>query len=296
MLKRCLVIGGLSYDTKPQTPYAEGLAELIPEAEFKEVRFDHLVFYIAPGIFSIKDARTGEELSEYDLVFFRGRVRRSSQLAYVVSRYCEINGLPFLNDYSGYRPTSKLSQAVTFYEQQVPFLDTYFSLNREYLQAALEPAVSYPFILKDNYGAHGNHNYLVKDQAQLDAILTENADMEFIAQPFCANDGDYRVLVVGGREPLQIWRQAGEGSHLNNTSQGGQASLVNELPAETIAQAQAVAASLKMSLAGVDILKNSDDGLLYFLEINSQPQILTGAFVPEKMAEIRQLLNGYLNK
>jgi glutathione synthase/RimK-type ligase-like ATP-grasp enzyme len=295
MKKRVLILGGLEADHSPQTEYAGQFAHLMPDYEFTEVRFDHLAFYISGDRFSVTNSHSKEELSAFDLVVFRGKIRRSSPLAYVVSRYCSVTGTPFFNDYSNYRPSSKLAQAVLFYEEKVPFIETCYSSNPEILKQQISREFTYPIILKDNYGSHGFDNYLVANEAEFDDITARNPDIQFIAQRYYANSGDYRVLVAGDLPPLQIWRQAADSSHLNNTSQGGEASLTDDLPGEIIAEAQRLAAKLKMSIAGVDLIKSSETGELYFLEVNSQPQLLTGAFLDEKAAMLQNFFGRRLN-
>lgn len=295
-MKRALILGGLQSDTNPQTEYAAKFSLLMPDCYFREVRFDHLVFSISTDKFSIVDARSGEELSAFDLIIFRGKIRKSSGLAYVVSHYCDNTGTNFFNDYSNYRPSSKLAQAVLFYELKVPFIETYYSANPAYLKDIVGKELTYPIILKDSYGSHGFNNYLVANEKEFDDITVKNPEIQFIAQRFYANSGDYRVLVVGDLQPLQIWRQATGDSHLNNTSQGGTGTLVDELSASVIEDAKRVADKLKMSVAGVDLLKSSDSGNLLFLEVNSQPQLLSGAFVEEKAEILSQYISQQLSQ
>jgi glutathione synthase/RimK-type ligase-like ATP-grasp enzyme len=97
-------------------------------------------------------------------------------------------------------------------------------------------------------------------------------------------------LIIGNDDPLVIKRTAAEGTHLNNTSQGGSAELMAELPEEVISFAKKIASELKMTIAGVDALQNKDTSEYFFLEVNSQPQLVTGAFVPEKIERLKQFL------
>jgi glutathione synthase/RimK-type ligase-like ATP-grasp enzyme len=292
--KKVLILGGLATDITPHTPYGAGFAAVMPDYEFTEARFDHLTFRITPDRFSIVNGNDDIELSSYGLIIFRGKIRKSSGLAYVVSRYCLSTQTPFFNDYSNYRPSSKLAQAVLFYEQRVPFVETYYSAGREKLIALCNNELSYPFILKDSFGAHGKNNFLVKDEAELHSALNDNPAVDFIAQKYLPNVGDYRVLVIGDLPPLQIWRSAVSGSHLNNTSQGGSGTLVKQLTPELLQSAQQIAKRLKMSVSGVDVLKSSETGEHYFLEVNSQPQLLTGAVVGEKMTMFKSYLENLL--
>jgi glutathione synthase/RimK-type ligase-like ATP-grasp enzyme len=122
----------------------------------------------------------------------------------------------------------------------------------------------------------------------------EKTDAEMLAQRYHPNDGDYRVLIMDGREPLVIKRTAAGGSHLNNTSQGGSAEL-DELPVGLLEQSKSLAKELKMTVAGVDILRDKQTGEMLFLEVNSQPQLLTGAFVDKKKKLFGDLLGSILD-
>ncbi len=294
-MKKVLVLGGISTDRGLQTDYSNGFKAFMSEYEFVEARFDHLVFAIGPGKFSITDGRDGKELSDYDMVIMRGKIRRSTNLAYVVSYYLEDKKVSFFNDYSQYRPSSKLAQAMLFYRLKLPFIETYSVTNPKLLVETVNKNLDYPIILKDSYGSHGQSNYLVDDEPELKKILHENPNIQFIAQAYHVNDCDYRVLVVGNQEPLVIKRTAASGSHLNNTSQGGRAELSSEIPAEFIEDSKKLAQELKMTLAGIDLLQDKNTSEMFFLEVNSQPQVLSGAFVKEKEQLLKKLINGLLN-
>ena len=114
-----------------------------------------------------------------------------------------------------------------------------------------------------------------------------------LAQKYHQNDSDYRVLVMGDLKPLVMKRTAASGSHLNNTSQGAKAELSN-LPKHLLEQSQSLAKELKMTIAGVDILKDKTTGEMLFLEINSQPQLLSGAYVSDKKKLFNDLLDSIL--
>jgi len=268
----------------------------MPDYEFKETRFDHLVFSISPEKFSITDGRDGSELSNSDLVLIRGKIRPNVGLAHIVSHYLAGSKTPFFNDYSQNRPSSsKLAQAMFFYQMRLPFIETYSSLNPDFLKSVINRRLNFPVILKDCFGSHGHNNYLVSTNEELDRILLENPKIQFAAQAYHPNDCDFRILIMGEQEPLVIKRTATQGSHLNNTSQGGSAELSSEVPQKYIDDAKKIASKLKMTLAGVDLILDSKTGEMLFLEINSQPQILSGAFTQEKEDRLSKLIGGLLN-
>jgi glutathione synthase/RimK-type ligase-like ATP-grasp enzyme len=132
---------------------------------------------------------------------------------------------------------------------------------------------------------------LVRTHEELEKILAHSPNIKFIAQSYFPNKCDYRILCAGDSE-LVIRRTAVGNSHLNNTSQGGSAELVASefLPVKAIEEAHLIASSLKMSIAGVDLLYNEETQEYSFLEVNSQPQLKSGAFTKEK----QQLVSGFL--
>jgi glutathione synthase/RimK-type ligase-like ATP-grasp enzyme len=283
------IIGGTSTDTQPPTDYKSELCKFINDVEFDEIRLDYLLFEISKNSFEIYDWRNKNKLSQYDLILIRGVVKNHLDCAYAISRYAVINNIRIVNDFSMHASTSKFVQSIIFYELNVPFLPTLYSINNRYLLEATDSLFEWPVIIKDSYGAHGNNNYVVKNSEQYINIINNGSEIKYIAQSFCPNDCDYRVLLVGD-DYIIIKRTAANGSHLNNTSQGGTAELVNELPSHIIEKSKAIASKLKFYISGIDVLQNSETGEYYFLEVNSQPQLVSGAFVDEKM----KLLNKFI--
>jgi glutathione synthase/RimK-type ligase-like ATP-grasp enzyme len=142
----------------------------------------------------------------------------------------------------------------------------------------------FPCIMKATNGSHGNFNYKLQGSEEVERVLTEDEGKHtFVLQRFMPNDCDFRILVAGN-EVMVIKRSALGDSHLNNTSKGGDAELVDpaSLPAAIIAQARDIVQKIGMTVAGVDVLYDQSTGNYSFLEVNSQPQLMTGAFVDEK--------------
>src|SRR5438552_693814 len=73
---------------------------------------DDLVFDIFPKRFSVFDKVNNNELSEYKLIIFRGKLRNDSDVVFAISHYARLYGIHYFNDYQTVRSTSKLSQAV----------------------------------------------------------------------------------------------------------------------------------------------------------------------------------------
>ena len=272
--------------------YASFFAEAADATDITVVPacFNDLIFDISDEKIVITDTANNCDLSDYDAIVLRGKVRAFADVAYAVSIAAKLLGIRQLGSYELYRQPSKLAQALTMYQRKLPAIHTIYANSLIDAKPYAEKSLGWPMIVKASFASHGNLNFLVKSSEEYDKIAAEHDDHSFILQEYIKNNGDYRVLVLG-LEHLIIHRKAVVGSHLNNTSQGADATLVEpkDFPIEILNQSHAFAESLNMDIAGVDVLE-SDDGKMYFLEINSQPQLTDGAFVPEKQA----LLGVYL--
>lgn len=259
------------------------------------MEFDNLNVHIAPDKFTITDSASGIDIKDFDLVIVREYTGFYLDLAFVVSKYFELNNVKYFNNiYLRYRPVSKLAQAAIFYELKLPFPETSFSIKPNLL-AGLADSVGFPLILKAAQASHGDNNFLVKSSEELGRLLTSNPGVKFVAQKYIPNDGDYRLLLINRQPGLQILRRAQDGSHLNNTSKGGLASVVADLPNAALEGARKLVEHMDVDLAGVDILLDADKNP-YFLEINFQPQIISGALVEEKLVKIKQLFDNQLGE
>jgi len=145
---------------------------------------------------------------------------------------------------------------------------------KEVLKAIDSGELRYPFIQKPNLGSKGNNVFLFKTEEQFLAQPKEVKIKDQVYQNFIRNNGDYRVLILGGRVLGVMKRTAVEGSFLNNVSKGGKAERVQdeEIISEVSSIARSVAATLDLNYCGVDVIKNEDTGEYHFLEVNTAPQ------------------------
>ena len=110
--------------------------------------------------------------------------------------------------------------------------------------------------------------------------------MEFVGQSFIANSGDLRVLVINKSIKLIIGRtRKDDTTHLNNTSQGADARLldISELSVEAQEMSLKAASVMGREIAGVDVMFEKDTEKPYILEVNASPQVGSGAFTDEKL-------------
>jgi len=265
------------------------------ESEVHAVHMDKLVFTVSEQGSSFVDGTTGMGVEEFDAVFIRGpKMRIHSAYAQYVSSICSALGKPCVNSYEIYYSGTKFAQVNLFAKLGIPFPKTEYSVNKQLLISRAAETLGYPYILKTNVGSHGDSNYLIKSEQDASEALAAEPNVDFLAQEFCPNDRDYRLLLVGD-DQLLFERSGSSDSHINNTSRGGEAThiLSDTLPAEIVQKARELAEYLGLHIAGVDIMPHLETGKLYFLEINSQPQLRTGALLDEKQQLIKNFLNTF---
>lgn|GEM_PF-1999978 len=223
----------------------------------------------------------GHELAEQCTTLHLRNMQKYPDYANALRLYTEARGLQLVNRADATYPyLGKVSQGFLFGQQGIATPALLSSPSNATLSAWLdERRVAYPLIIKHNDGVMGLHNHLVHGAAEKDVVL-QQAKQHYLAQPFIANDGEYRVLTFGTDEPPLIFRKrAGAGSHLNNTSRGGQAELVEAAAVDAVVLNDALraAAVTGRDIGGVDVLLASS-GEHYVLEVNSTPQLAMGAF------------------
>lgn len=90
---------------------------------------------------------------------------------------------------------------------------------------------------------------------------------------------------------MAIHRRGDDGSHPNNTSEGGAATLddIASLPKSMLDKMLLIAKLLNRKIAGIDMIINKHTGEHHFLEANNMPQVSTGSFVGEKSKDTQYL-------
>ncbi len=251
----------------------------------------NLVYDISSGPV-ITDSLTGSDIASYDFVVLRN-VGKNPDLGITAAHYLYRKNVPFIDSYLLMRGSGKLACAMMRTNAGLSTPRTVYAkagLLGDYVEA--NKPFKYPFILKADDGKKGRDNYLVKDSEELKTRLSESPQVRFIAQEYIENDGDLRVLVLDGKVGLIIRRTAAEGSHLNNTSQGGEAEILNTSSiSEDVTEDAIKAAEVEgLEVAGVDIIFDKNTGKHYFLEVNRAPQLGTGSFPDEKISAYAEMI------
>lgn len=252
---------------------------------------EDLLISVGDNEFVIYDTFNKSDVREYSAIFFRGdRLKKYIDVIATINEYARTYNIKVINDYSGVRSPSKLLQAVKFHTLGIPVARTIY-VSKALLDLGVTAEWKFPCIMKSTHGSHGNDNYVVESMEGVRERQLDQPTKHFVLQRFVPNNGDYRILVIGD-EVLVIGRKAVGNSHLNNTSQGGDAFILDpsELPDGVIDNTMKIMNYYKMSIAGVDVLVDKNTSHYSFLEVNSQPQLMSGAFVDEKSKMVGALL------
>jgi len=256
---------------------------------------DDLIYAVGNDKVSVYDYRNKCSIDAYDVVYFRYWGMQEGH-AIGAARICKILSVPFIDEEVLRRGSqNKITQYVNLYEAKVPIPKTLIAGGSLLLETHHEYGFDFPFIMKDKSGTRGQSNYLVKSHEEMQGIVADNPGVTFILQEFIENNGDYRVIVVGDEVKLIIHRLAVEGSHLNNTSQGGSAVIVpnNALPAEVLESCVRASKFYGRNFAGVDIVKSESNNTYYCFEVNRAPQIEHASFEAEKASILAEYLASF---
>lgn len=265
------------------------------DIEIENCEISELFFELSRDKVAIYHPEKNFDLHDFDLVVIR-HIGNCSVEAHAITQYCEHFHIPYTDRYlNRLLLDNKVSTQFTLWFAGIKdWPHTFYGNQREMRRRFHE--LGNRAILKDNEGSRGRLNFLVSSADEVDSIHAEHPDVRFVLQECIPNSGDFRVLVFDNKPALVIKRVGVGDSHLNNTSQCGDARIVpvESLP-EVVVEACVVAArTVKLQVAGVDVMFDDRDGSAYFLEINNAPQISTGSFTEEKAVEYSRMLEGML--
>lgn len=247
-----------------------------------------ICIWFKTGTIEVSLLSTGELLSMFDFVYIKSFFRYSEYAA-AIAAYLDQQHIPYVcTELRNHIALTKITQFVRLSHAGIPIAKTLLLHPAHYVAQydRVVERLGLPFIFKSTDGSGGDENYLINSQAELEAAIAAHPSLHFVAQSFIANDSDLRVLIVGNNIELIIKRTRAGESHLNNTSQGGAAELVNvdSLPEAHRQLALKAANVMEREVAGVDLMFESGTGDPYVLEVNASPQIGSGAFMDEKVA------------
>ena len=287
-MKQVIIVGSRDSGSKNNP---DEIARHIASEDVKVMRvyWEDIVFSVESNVVRVKAADVDMLSSGIDLVIAVGWYKNGSKSVYrdvalSLALALKHHKITFWNSEMAHqRSTTKLSAMVQLALEGVPVPNSLFSLDTK---KALLTYPSFPFVIKAVAASRGESNYLVENQEQLsDLDLSEGY---FLIQPFLPNTHDLRVICFGGQPTLILKRSRQENAetHMNNTSQGGQAEWVelSEMSPELLTLSSKICTIMGREMAGIDLIPDNTSSVGYScLEVNAVPQLTSGTDSNKKL-------------
>ncbi len=287
--------------TPSVTKFVQGVQQAAEGLEIVHATYSDVQFCFGERGTHITLRATGEDIASFDMVHFKTSQR---DITATMARYLKKRSVKVLDEFRmHFSDSSKLYQYAVLADNAVAVPDSMFVMP-SVLEESFDDFVAHvglPFVLKGIHASKGDHNYLVHSKAEFATVCKQlrKGEVFAIAQRFIPNAGDYRVLVLGRRIYLVVHRnRVNDDTHLNNTSRGGSATLLDASTLPTSVQTASIVAAkvLDLGVAGVDMVQDTSSGVWYCLEVNDGPQIASGAFVHEKQQAFAKYMEDELRR
>ena len=290
-MRSILILANSDKNLLPLQKASSDINQRVVFANYREICFasgDKRQISIEKGkeIFDIR--------KDFSLVFFR-TVKHNMERVSLIVDYIDSQVLVVdrINKRGVYRAT-KAFQYRRLLTNDLPVSPfAYGSLDLLYKRANL---LGFPLVIKRSEGWRGEQVYLMEDKRSFWKFCQSHQGYEvrsgkyYLAQKFVANDGDYRILVLGNQILGAIKRKrTNKNGFRNNISLGGVAQKT-ALPDGVLKMAVKAASVCEIEVAGVDIVLDKKSGQPFILEVNRSPQFegfmkATGINVPKAIID-----------
>ncbi len=260
------------------------------------VALENLLFIVEEdGSADVIDCVSKKSLGQASMVYMKSRWGLPEE-ANALANYLFYKGIPFMDTSALGAVMSKVSTTMKLWGNGISVPFTLYSRKHDLLLKLIKDyriALGEKFVLKDAHGAKGKINFLTNVN-EVPNIFKQYPDVQFVAQRYIQNDGDYRIGVYVNKSSFVIKRVGSGKTHLNNTSAGGVAEFIaiDDMPTKLLRLAEKAARAVDLQISGVDIIVDKITNKPYVLEVNQGSQIVTGAYVEENIAALNDALDG----
>jgi ribosomal protein S6--L-glutamate ligase len=264
--KVILLNGGL----KTREAFKAGLSEL----GFEAYKSKELILHIdASGDIHFLNENMPIHFAD-SYVFTRLRAT-DRQFCGILYHYLKATGVPASDAINLSFPNSeeKISQMAQLTMNGLSVPETIIAREESFFanEAYIRSHIMFPLVYKLD-GSKGDAVFLVDSyEALLEHISNKPPHRLFLLQKYIPNEFDTRTLVAYGEILGTIKRTGGEGTFLNNVSQGASVSRY-KLTKEEEEMAKKAVSVCELDFGGVDFVHTEEGTLI--LEVNKGPQIL----------------------
>lgn len=269
------------------------------------VKFNELRFEITDE--TIKVLAKNKNIAEYALVYIKNYKIVLDQAIAVVN-FCRYASIPVIDEelLCIGLSISKLSEMVKLKIQRLPVINSVISSTSYHAQSLkiYENMFGFPLVIKDAFADRGVNNYVVYNKKEFyDILLKMPNDALPIVQKYIPNDGFYRIVLFDYKTKMIIYRESSSHKdpnkiHLNKPAGGhnSQQISIDTVDKKILKLAERCSKVMKRNVAGVDLIKDSETGKVYILEVNYNPAMVADSRKNEKSDIFAKYLNEKITK
>lgn len=276
------------------------------ETEFTTCSYKDLAYWIEPGNVKVYETISGRDIADFDLVYFKTH-RNNYEFAIAAAEYLKFHHVQFVDEeLRAYVAYDKLAEAMhlVLHDIPVPFM---VSGSQRVIQSQAQEIIDRigsPFVFKEINADRSRSNYLLHTAKEVEDVLASAQPSDiFMLQKYIKNDGYMRILIFGSEPAVVIKRKAvgnddPRKQHLNTPAGGANAQLLKggQVSDDVCRLAAWAAKVMHRQVAGVDLIQDKQTGEWLVLEVNTAPQIRTGAFVEAKSKAFAKFIDFQLDR
>jgi glutathione synthase/RimK-type ligase-like ATP-grasp enzyme len=274
MKKTLIIVDKIGEKKKYLAEYLSMRLKGISEVDLKTI--EEISIYASP-----KELRVmiGDfDISEYDLVFFRRVGDRYISLAAIIARYLHQKGVKVVDetllDIGLWE--DKLTVAVRLSMAHLPTIPTfYLSTGQVYAYKLIVDRVGLPFIAKDMNKQRMEGIFSISSEKDFENLIASNRDSKFIFQKLIDRKNELRIFVTGDIVGTVLQKDLRNFSDLKVVMQEELPEVfykASEINDEITTVALSAAKLLRIQIAGVDVMVDTDDKV-WIVEVNRGPGI-----------------------
>jgi len=242
----------------------------------------------------------GKDIADYSLVYFRRAGIDYFTLAGTLGICLEYLRVPFFDSAlaqigpAGNKLTSQIYLAIA----GLPTIPLFYCWPDKVLENVEYIVKKYglPMIAKKTTSQRGLGVFMINTKDDFAKVLGTDPEGQFFFQKYCPPKKEYRLLVLG--EKVRVWEAkipTDPKEFRSNISLGGREEFypLKDLPEKMAEIAVKAAKTLRVQVAGVDLLEEKKTEKIWLLEVNRGPGL---TYDDETSPELKELASFFLEE
>jgi len=295
-MKILIIVGGNKHKIEPFVDAGKKLGVDVTIASFSELNFNSEVPFV------LRVAKT--DVKDFDIIYIRVIGKRLEEASLLVN-YALENNVPLVDEMFEHTKMMPLSlsksiETMKLIQNEIKIPKTIFG-SLDYILENGEKELGFPYVIKGTTGKKAKEVWSPETKEALEELVTKLKEEEangkrFFAQEFSKASQRMRVFVLGGRVIAGItrptrWRKRFI-EKVNGEFPEGIKERLDPIPQDAVELAVRAVNAAKLTVSGVDVVREDDTGELYLWEVNSAPA--WGAVAKDTGLNIQEEILKYL--